>query len=75
MDTSDLLKTYGPSHVMKVQKMSVGIPSFELGTMIFIKILKISMLHVVLDWQKLYKTVLKRHFSFFGISIFYLFLV
>jgi hypothetical protein len=56
---------------MKVQKMSVGIPSFALGTMILIQILKIAMLHVVLDWQKFYKTVLKRHFSLFGISIFF----
>jgi hypothetical protein len=39
---------------------------------ILTKCLKIAMLHVVLYWQKIYKTVLERHFSLvFGVSIFF----
>ncbi len=40
--------------------------------MILTKFVKIAMLHVVLDWQKIYKTFEKMHFSlFFGVSIFF----
>ncbi len=44
--------------------------------MILIKFSKIAMLHVVLDWQKIYNTVLEKafFFIFFGVSIFYRFL-
>jgi hypothetical protein len=39
---------------------------------ILTKFLKIALLHVVLNWQKIYKTILERHFSlFFGVSIFF----
>ena len=42
--------------------------------MILTKFLKIAMLRVVLDWQKIYKTVLEKAF-FFSFWRFYLFLV
>jgi hypothetical protein len=39
---------------------------------ILTKISIIAMLHVVLDWQNIYKTVLEKAFSlFFGIFIFF----
>ncbi len=40
--------------------------------MILTKFLKIALLHVVLDWQKIYKTILEKAF-FFIFWCFYLF--
>jgi hypothetical protein len=41
--------------------------------MILTKFLKIALLHVVLEWQKIYKTILEKEF-FFIFWCFYLFL-
>ncbi len=54
--------------------MQLFLATFETGSSDFDKILKIAELHVVLDWQKIYKIVLEKTF-FFTLWRFYFFLM